>query len=70
MMIHRGRAPSEAWYAQPVLWLGVAIFIGSLAGCGWMIAVSLRHDEVPRHGAASVILGVPVSARSSAPPAS
>ncbi|RAP55705.1 hypothetical protein [Oleiagrimonas sp. MCCC 1A03011] len=61
---------SDAWYAQPVLWLGMAIFAGLMAGCVWVVVVSLRHDETPKHGSHHAILGVPVSTRSSSPPAS
>jgi len=25
--------PSESWYQQPVLWLGLAVLVGSIAGC-------------------------------------
>lgn len=57
----------SAWYHQPVVWLGVLIFGLSMAGCVWMIAVSLRHDETPRHGAARTILGVPAPTTSSEP---
>lgn len=59
----------DAWYAQPILWLGAAIFVASMAGCVWLIAVSLHHDETPHHGASQVILGVPAAARSSPSPA-
>ena len=23
----------ESWYRQPVLWLGIAVLLGSIAGC-------------------------------------
>jgi hypothetical protein len=59
---------SNAWYAQPILWLGVAVFVLSMAGCVWIIVASLRYDETPHHGHSQVILGVPASARSSPPP--
>lgn len=38
---------ADAWYRQPVLWLGVAILVASLAGCVWMIVVGARHADVP-----------------------
>ena len=25
--------PPESWYRQPVLWLGLAVLAGSIAGC-------------------------------------
>lgn len=58
----------EAWYRQPILWLGVLVFAASLAGCIWIIQVSLQHDEAPTHHAARTILGVPASGGSSASP--
>ncbi|HET6632881.1 MAG TPA: hypothetical protein VFG73_09275 [Rhodanobacteraceae bacterium] len=53
---------AEAWYRQPIAWLGLLVFALSMAGCLWMIQVSLRHDETPRHGASVTLLGVPVPA--------
>lgn len=47
------------WYRIPVLWLGIVIFAASIAGCIWIIVVSLQYrDEalaVPTHS----VLGVP-----------
>jgi hypothetical protein len=61
MKTHTDPQANEAWYRQPVLWLGMVIFAASLAGCIWLITVSLRHDETPQHRVQS-ILGVPVAA--------
>ena len=48
-----------AWYRVPVVWLGVLVFAASIAGCVWIIAVSVQYrDEalpVPVHS----VLGVP-----------
>lgn len=48
-----------AWYRVPVVWLGIAVFAASIAGCVWIIAVSVQYrDEalpVPAHS----VLGVP-----------
>jgi hypothetical protein len=35
------------WYRQPVAWLGLAIFLASLAGCVWMIVLGARHADTP-----------------------
>jgi len=35
------------WYRQPVAWLGLAIFIASLAGCVWMIVLGARYADPP-----------------------
>jgi hypothetical protein len=40
-------AGAGAWYRQPVLWLGAAIFVASLAGCIATIVVSTRHVDAP-----------------------
>ncbi|HUW53197.1 MAG TPA: hypothetical protein VMV99_07270 [Rhodanobacter sp.] len=54
---------ASAWYRQPVLWLGVAVFIASLAGCVWMIALSVRHADTPLQTSHKVF-DVPVSSDS------
>lgn len=57
-----------AWYRVPVVWLGIVLFAASIAGCVWIIAVSVQYrDEalpVPVHS----VLGVP--AHPAAAPAS
>lgn len=60
---------ASAWYRQPVLWLGVLIFVGSLAGCVWMIVLGANHADTPLDTTHKVF-GVPVSAHSSASPGS
>jgi hypothetical protein len=63
-------AASSAWYRQPILWLGVAIFLASLAGCVWMIVLGSRHADEPVD-APHAVFGVPSSSHSShKPPAS
>ena len=53
-------ASASAWYRQPVLWLGMAIFVASLAGCVWMIVLGVQHEDpaVPIDGHA--ILHMPI----------
>ncbi|MDE2308718.1 MAG: hypothetical protein KGJ97_10580 [Xanthomonadaceae bacterium] len=58
---------ASAWYRQPVLWLGIVVFVLSLAGCVWIIVVSTRHAAAPLD-TSRVVFGVPVTARSSHPP--
>lgn len=58
----------RTWYQQPVLWLGVAVFIASLAGCVWMIVLGVRHADTPLD-TAHTVFGVPVSSHSTAPAA-
>ena len=37
----------DAWFRQPVLWLGVAIFVASLMGCIVTIVIATRNADVP-----------------------
>ena len=55
---------ASAWYRQPVLWLGIAIFLASLAGCVWLIVLGARHADTPVQ-TSHTVFGVPVSAHSS-----
>ena len=51
---------ASAWYRQPVLWMGLAILLLSLAGCICMIVLGARHDDTPIE-TGRTILGVPES---------
>ena len=56
--------PDGRWYRQPIVWLGILVFIASMAGCVWIIAASTRSADIPletRH----TVFGVPASAHSS-----
>lgn len=71
MQPHADRAaPQGAWYRQPIAWLGVFVFVASIAGCIWIIAVGQRHADVPvatpAHG---TVFGVPTSTLREAAPA-
>ena len=67
----RNLRAGSAWYHQPVAWLGIAVFVASLAGCVWLITVSARYADTPL-ATSDAVFGVPVSAHSAArpPPAS
>jgi len=52
------------WYRQPILWLGIAVFVASLAGCVWIIVASARSADIPLE-TPHTVFGVPASARSS-----
>jgi hypothetical protein len=58
--------PDGCWYRQPVLWLGIAVFVVSMLGCVWIIVASAHSDDVPLQ-TSHVVFGVPASARSSHP---
>ncbi len=60
----RAGESAAAWYRQPVLWLGALIFVGSMAGCVWLIVQGARHPDVPLD-APHAVFDVPTSARSS-----
>jgi hypothetical protein len=63
-------ARSGAWYRQPVLWLGAAILVASLAGCVWMIVLGARHADTPVEGAhPHTLLDMPVHGAGNASPA-
>ena len=65
------RAPTgagDAWWRQPVLWLGAAILLASLAGCIVMLMLAARHADAPMPKAGLEILRVPVARPSSAEP--
>lgn len=55
---------ASAWYRQPVLWLGTAVFLASMAGCVWLIVLGVRHADTPLD-TSHTVFGVPVSAHSS-----
>lgn len=61
-----GADPRSRWYRQPVLWLGAVVFVASLAGCVWIIAMGARHADVPVE-APHAVFGVP--SHGHAPPA-
>ena len=57
------RAPiavGDAWWRQPVLWLGAAILLASLAGCIVMLMLAARHADAPLPKAGAEILRVPI----------
>jgi hypothetical protein len=51
----------DAWYRQPVLWLGALIFAASLAGCVWMVVLASRHADAPVETAGASVLKVPLA---------
>jgi hypothetical protein len=54
----RALAIASSWYGQPVLWLGAAVFLASLAGCVWLIVASMRHADIPVE-TTHTVFGVP-----------
>lgn len=38
---------AERWYEMKLLWLGIAIFVASLAGCIGMVVIAARYPDEP-----------------------
>lgn len=58
-------APRTAW-RQPVVWLGVVIFLASLIGCILTIVLASRHDDPALGRGVDYLMKVPLE-RVSAP---
>lgn len=59
---------SSGPWRQPVVWLGVAIFLASLAGCVLMIVLALSNpDQAPPAGG-DYIMKMPVNRIPAEPP--
>ena len=56
----------DAWYGQPVVWLGALVLGASLAGGIGMIALAAKHADVPLPTAGGRILKVPLAQQSAA----
>ncbi|HEX7114558.1 MAG TPA: hypothetical protein VF193_05465 [Steroidobacter sp.] len=56
-----GRKQGGRWYQQPVLWLGLAILLASLAGCISLIVLGARYGEEPFPVETERLLKVPTS---------
>ena len=49
----------EPWYRLPIAWLGVAVFIVSIAGCIGVIAMASRYRDEPLPIGGERLLKVP-----------
>ncbi len=63
----RETAAAVDWHDVPVLWLAIALFAASLAGCVLMIVLGARHVDVALPTAGGEIMKMPLAR---APPAS
>ena len=52
-------APRTAW-RQPVVWLGVVIFLASLIGCILTIVLASRHDDPALGHGVEYLMKVPL----------
>jgi hypothetical protein len=60
--------PHERWYSLPVLWLGAAIFVASIAGCIGLILSASRYPDEPLQLSDDELLHVPVARESQRSP--
>lgn len=49
------------WYRVPVLWLGIALFGASLAGCIGMIVLASQYSDEPAAASGERLLKMPTS---------
>ena len=56
-----------AWFRQPVVWLGGAVFISLLAACVVTIVLAWRNADTPIE-AGGKVMGVPLRDAVTAPP--
>jgi hypothetical protein len=55
------RARGGRWYQQPILWLGFAILLASVAGCIHMIVLGTRYAEEPLPVGGEILLKMPAA---------
>lgn len=58
-----------AWLRQPVVWLGILVFVASIAGCVWLITVGMRHADPPVATSRGSVFGVPATPHRAPKPA-
>jgi hypothetical protein len=56
---------SVRWYRVPVLWLGIALFGASLAGCIGMIMLASQYSDEPTPVGSERLLKMPTTHDSS-----
>ncbi len=59
----------ERWYRSPILWLGAAMFLASLAGCIVTILLALEHADAPLAVEGERLLNVPTAPAKGVAPA-
>jgi sugar phosphate permease len=57
-----------AWSRQPVIWLGAAILVASIAACIVTIVLAVRHADTPIETGSGNILKVPLRHSAATPP--
>lgn len=51
---------AEAWFEQPLVWLGAAILLASVAACIVAIVLAMRHADTPVETGSGNVLNVPL----------
>ncbi|MBS0382613.1 MAG: hypothetical protein JSR56_09280 [Proteobacteria bacterium] len=59
MQVRHSQPGPLPWYRTPIAWLGVLIFVASLAGCVWIIVASVQHRDEALPVSTHSVLGVP-----------
>ena len=57
-----------AWFRQPVVWLGAAILVASIAACIITIVLAVRHADTPVESGSDNVLKVPLRHSTATPP--
>lgn len=47
------------WYRQPILWLGIAVFLASLVGCISMVVLGSQYADEPLPVSGEQLLKMP-----------
>lgn len=51
----------DRWFRAPILWLGIALFAASIAGCILTIVLALRYADTPLAVDGAQLLKVPAA---------
>lgn len=58
---------ADAWFRQPVVWLGAAVFAVSLVACVATIVLASRHADTPVDNVGRNVMAIPLPAATDAP---
>ena len=62
------RADADAWFRQPIVWLGALILAASIAGCVALIVLAWRFPDVPVDTDSAHVTSVPLQRSADATP--
>jgi len=51
---------ADAWFRQPIVWLGTAVLYASIVGCIVTIVLATRHADTPVATGSDSVLKVPL----------